>query len=221
MIRRYIPNTLTCCNLLCGCAGIVCSFTHPEIPTAWFVWAACVFDFFDGFSARWLKVTSAIGKELDSLADVVSFGVLPSIVMYHLMTASTTNSWLPWMAFLIAALSALRLAICNIEDTRTETFKGLNTPSNTIFISALPLLGLDWIYTTPVLVVITFIFSALLVSPFRFFAFKFKDFSWQHNRERFTFLAISVLLLAWLHAAALPLIILIYILLSLILRPKA
>ena len=124
---KHLPNFLTCCNLLCGCFGIVFLFEaeyrilHPEtvVPAAWFVWAACVFDFFDGFAARWTKSTSAIGKELDSLADMVSFGLLPSLVMYHMMRQVSSDQYLPYLAFLIAVCSALRLAIFNVDgDTK-------------------------------------------------------------------------------------------------------
>ncbi|MCX8490120.1 MAG: CDP-alcohol phosphatidyltransferase family protein, partial [Cyclobacteriaceae bacterium] len=105
-IKRYIPNFLTCCNLICGCLGIVYCLEERSIPAAYFVWIAALFDFLDGFAARLLKVYSAIGKELDSLADVVSFGVLPSLVMYKLIASSSSIAWLPYAAFLIAVFSA-------------------------------------------------------------------------------------------------------------------
>src|SRR5690242_19132741 len=137
---RHLPNFLTCCNLICGCFGIVCLLENRNIPAAYFVWTAGVFDFFDGFTARMLKVSSPIGKELDSLADVVSFGVLPALVMYKLIGDHTANEWLPYAAFMIAAFSALRLAIFNVDETQTDSFKGLNTPANSLFITSLPLL---------------------------------------------------------------------------------
>lgn len=219
MIRRQIPNFLTCCNLLCGCFGIVFLLEDRNVPAAYFIWAAGVFDFFDGFVARLLKVTSPIGKELDSLADVISFGLLPSLVMYKLIGNSTTNEWLPYIAFMIAAFSAIRLAIFNIDEAQTDNFKGLNTPANSIFISSLPLLpasvtsGLfqDWI-----LVMITIVFSLLMVSRIEIFALKFKNFGWADNKLRFTFLILAVLLLIVFQFSALPLIILLYIVLSLL-----
>src|SRR5688500_9495516 len=107
---RHLPNFLTCCNLLCGCFGIVVVLEGREIPAAYFVWLAGVFDFFDGFAARMLKVTSSIGKELDSLADVVSFGILPALVMYKMISTSSDSSALPYIGFTIAVFSALRLA---------------------------------------------------------------------------------------------------------------
>ena len=135
---RHLPNFLTCCNLLCGCFGIVFLLEDRGIPAAYFVWASCVFDFLDGFVARALKVSSPIGKELDSLADVISFGLLPALVMYKLIGAHTTIEWLPFIAFFTAAFSALRLAIFNVDETQTDSFRGLNTPANTLFITALP-----------------------------------------------------------------------------------
>jgi CDP-diacylglycerol---serine O-phosphatidyltransferase len=214
---RYIPNFLTCCNLLCGCFGIVFLLEGRTVPAAYFVWIACVFDFFDGFTARVLKVSSPIGKELDSLADVVSFGVLPSLVMYK-MIAESTEGPIAYAGFMIAAFSALRLAIFNVDETQRDSFRGLNTPANTLFITSLPLLHNrvgDWLYQPWVLVMITVAFSLLLVSRIEIFALKFKNFTWADNKLRFTFLILSVLLLAIFQVVAIPLIILLYIVLSL------
>lgn len=217
-MKKHLPNFLTCCNLLCGCLGIVFVLENRSVPAAYFVWAACIFDFFDGFAARMLKVASPIGKELDSLADVVSFGVLPSLVMYKMIAASTASVALPYIGFLIAVFSALRLAIFNVDETQRDSFKGLNTPANTLFITSLPLIHYaagEWLYQTWVLISITTVFSFLLVSRIEIFALKFKNFSWADNKMRFTFIAISVLLLATLHIVAIPLIIILYIILSL------
>lgn len=219
-MKKHIPNALTCCNLLCGCLGIIfCLEDRTTTPIAYFVWAAGVFDFFDGFAARWLKVTSPIGKELDSLADMVSFGLLPSLVMYKMIGASSTVTLLPYVGLLIAVCSALRLAIFNVDETQHDSFKGLNTPANTIFITALPFItgpiG-EFIHQDWVLISITFIFSLLLVSRIDIMAFKFKDFSWTNNKLRFTFLACAVLLLMLIGKPAIPLIILTYIGFSLV-----
>ena len=216
---RHIPNFLTCCNLVCGCLGIVYCLEERNVPAAYFVWAAAFFDFLDGFAARMLKVISPIGKELDSLADMVSFGLLPSLVMYKMLGASSPNSWLPYLGFFIAVCSALRLAIFNVDETQRDSFKGLNTPANTLFITSLPLLHSQvgsWLYKDWVLILITIIFSLLLVSRIEIFAFKFKDFSWKNNKVRFTFIAVSVLLLVLLGKIALPLLILLYIVFSLV-----
>ncbi len=217
-IKKHIPNLLTCCNLTCGCFGIVFCLEGRETPAAYFVWAAAGFDFLDGFAARMLKVSSPIGKELDSLADMVSFGLLPSVVMYTMISASTVDVWLPFIGFLIAICAALRLATFNVDETQTDSFKGLNTPANTLFITSLPLISWagNWLQTDWMLIAITIVFSWLMVSPIRFFAFKFKNFGWKDNKVRFTFLAISVLLLALLQINAIPVIILLYIVSSLV-----
>jgi CDP-diacylglycerol--serine O-phosphatidyltransferase len=227
---RHLPNFLTCCNLLCGCFAIVfllngvgwpvpvnAWFSSLELP-AFFVWIACVFDFFDGFAARALKVSSPIGKELDSLADMVSFGLLPSMVMFIMIKENTTNEMLPYIAFLMAVCSALRLAIFNVDETQKDSFRGVPTPANTLFITSLPFIGGavgQWLRQDWVLVIITLLFSLLLVARFELFALKFKNFRWTDNKVRFTFLAFSVLLLAVLHILAIPVIILSYIILSL------
>jgi CDP-diacylglycerol--serine O-phosphatidyltransferase len=163
-------------------------------------------------------VSSPIGKELDSLADVVSFGVLPAMVMYTMIGNSTASPALPYLGFMIAVFSALRLAIFNIDETQTDSFKGLNTPANTLFITSLPLVAPvvgSWLTQTWVLIAITTVFSFLLVSRIEIFALKFKNFSWADNKLRFTFLIVSVLLIIIFKVIALPLIILLYIGLSL------
>jgi CDP-diacylglycerol---serine O-phosphatidyltransferase len=218
---NHLPNFLTCCNLICGCLGIIFLWEDNTIPAAYFVWAACIFDFLDGFAARILKISSPIGKELDSLADVVSFGVLPSLFMYTLLVFESPFPYLPYVALLIAVCSAIRLAVFNLDETQSDSFKGLPTPANAIFITALPFLDypvFDFIHSPLILAVITVIFSLLLVSRIDLFALKFKNYSWGENKIRFTFLLLSVLLLAVLQLAALPLIIILYIALSLGIR---
>jgi CDP-diacylglycerol--serine O-phosphatidyltransferase len=211
---KHLPNFLTCCNLVCGCLGLIFLWEAPHIYTAYFVWAACIFDFFDGFAARMLKVSSPIGKELDSMADMVSFGALPSLFMYKQLQFESTVEYLPYVALLIAVCSALRLAIFNIDETQSDSFKGVPTPANTLFITGLPFLNypsLDFLFSPVVLTIITIVFSLLLVARFELFALKFKNFTWRDNKVRFTFLLISVFLLVALQFAAIPLIILLYI----------
>lgn len=218
-ILRHLPNALTCGNLLCGCVGILFTLQYSTAFAAWFVWAACAFDFFDGFTARILKVSSPIGKELDSLADMVSFGVLPAIMMFQMIDIISPSNFLPYVAFSLAAFSALRLAKFNIDENQTDSFIGLPTPANALFITSLvylkspwdTLISIDWL-----LVLITLIFSFLLVAPWELFALKFKNYQWVDNKVRFTFIAVSVLLLAVWQAAALPFVILFYILTSLL-----
>jgi CDP-diacylglycerol--serine O-phosphatidyltransferase len=141
------------------------------------------------------------------------------MVMYKMIGATTSHTWLPYVAFMIAVFSALRLAIFNVDETQSDSFKGLNTPANTLFVTSLPLIAFQvgpWLFQEEVLVAITLVFSFLLVSPLRFFAFKFKNFSWADNWLRFTFVGISVLLLVLFQVSAIPLIILLYIVSSLV-----
>jgi len=196
MITRHIPNFLTCCNLLCGCIGVVFVLSGKLTWGAYFVWISCVFDFFDGFAARILKVTSPIGKELDSLADMVSFGLLPSIVIYKMLVMAHVHEYVTYLAFSIAVFSALRLAIFNIDETQSDSFRGLPTPANALFLTSLPwltgMMGIA-VYEPWILCVITVVSSYLLVSGIPLFALKFKSFSWKDNKMRFTFLGLSVL----------------------------
>ncbi|HCM74841.1 MAG TPA: CDP-diacylglycerol--serine O-phosphatidyltransferase [Cytophagales bacterium] len=215
---RHLPNFLTLSNLFCGCLGILFAREFPLYAPAYFVWLACVFDFFDGFAARALKTTSPIGKELDSLADMVSFGVLPAMTMYTWLQQTSTNIYLPYVAFLIAIFSALRLAKFNIDENQKDTFIGLPTPANALFITGLVFLGSPFdivTSSTTGLLITTVLFSLLLVAPLNLFALKFKNFGWAENKLRFTFIGLAVLLLGWKQAEGVPLIILLYILLSL------
>ena len=134
MIKKHIPNAITCANLFSGCIGIVYAFNGALETAAYFVLLSGIFDFFDGFAARLLNVKSNIGKDLDSLADMVSFGFLPGVVMYQLLSQSDYASpYLPYLAFIITVFSALRLAKFNNDTRQTEDFIGLNTPMNTDF----------------------------------------------------------------------------------------
>ena len=188
------------------------------MPLAYFVWAACVFDFFDGFAARLLKVSSPIGKELDSLADMVSFGVLPALAMYRMIQQSGGPDGLPYIALLLAVFSALRLAKFNIDTRQSDSFIGLPTPANALFITALAFLPEGWLggvlSNGYALAVVAVLFSLLLVSPWELFALKFKHFGWKGNQIRFIFVLLSAgLLIGWGAIALVP-IILIYLLLS-------
>jgi len=238
-ISAHIPNFITCLNLLCGCLGIIFLFQGNIILAAYLIWLAAILDFFDGFFARILKAYSPMGKELDSLADMVSFGVLPSFIMFVLIQERTSNQFLPYIALIMAAFSALRLANFNIDTRQSETFIGLPTPANAIFISSLPLilsplpfllsqngmvLSINWINEW-VLIAITIIFSTLLVAELPLFSLKFKNYKWQNNKIRFSFLIVSVLLLLIFKIIAIPFIIIFYIMISvfekIILKRKA
>ena len=206
---------LTCGNLFSGCIGIVYAFNGDLKTVAFFVIISGVFDFFDGFAARLLHVKSDIGKELDSLADVISFGFLPGVIMYQLLLNADAGL-LAYAGFLITIFSALRLAKFNIDTRQTEEFIGLNTPMNTFFIISLPYL-LDYstlLANTYILLAITILVSYLLISELKLFSMKMNKLSWETNKYKFIFLIISVVLLAFLKFAALPIVLILYILFS-------
>jgi len=230
---RHVPNTITCLNLLCGCLSIVLS-TNGQLETAaYFIFAAAVFDFLDGFAARMLKAYSSIGKELDSLADVVSFGVAPAFIMYDLLLSViaqhdlsvdflTCGWFIAASAFLIAIFSALRLAKFNIDTRQTDSFIGLPTPANALFICSLAFMStgnhLLAVCTGNMffLLAVTVVFSYLLVAELPLFSLKFKSFDWKNNKTRYIFIALSAILLIILHWAGLAAVILLYIILSIL-----
>jgi len=176
-----------------------------------------IFDFFDGLAARLLKVSSPMGKELDSLADMVSFGFVPAAIMYHLIGP---EELVAYIAFVIAIFSALRLANFNIDENQESDFIGLPTPANALFISSLvfvktqPELG-QWL-TPAVLSSISIVFSLLLISPIRLFSLKLKNLSWADNKVRIIFIIASAVTISTLGFIGLPLVILLYIVLSLL-----
>jgi CDP-diacylglycerol--serine O-phosphatidyltransferase len=181
--------------------------------------AACVFDFLDGFTARALKVSSPIGKQLDSLADMVSFGVLPSLAMAWMIYEKTPFDGLSFIAFLLAVGSALRLARFNIDETQKDSFSGLPTPANALFITGLCFAvedGHTWILNSYLLLGLTLIFSYLMVSKLRLIAFKFDSFQWGGNELKLTFLGLAVLLAVFLGWSAPAPIILLYLTASLV-----
>lgn len=235
-IKHHIPNFITLLNLLSGCIAIVFIFENQLTIAAYLIGLAAVFDFLDGFFARLLKAQSPIGKDLDSLADVVSFGLVPGMILFKLLGYSigiSTNTgitaFIPFIAFLIPLFSALRLAKFNNDKRQTEVFMGLPTPANAILIASFPLIliqqstliGIDILsiqslfLSTVFLIAITIFLSYLLVAEIPLLSLKFKTFGWEENKIRFTFLGISGILLILLYYSAIPLIILIYILLSL------
>lgn len=223
-IKKHIPNFFTCLNLVCGCAAVLFSYTNHLDYAAWLIGIAAIFDFFDGMAARLLKVHSEIGKQLDSLADMVTFGVAPGAIMFMLIRPTLTpdNAYLVWISFLIPVFSALRLAKFNIDTRQSDSFIGVPTPANAILIASLPLISKyeplagSIIYNTNTLLLLTVLMSFLLVSEIYLIALKFKSFGWNGNELRFILIGISVILLLWLHFVAIPIIIFLYIIISLI-----
>lgn len=219
-MKKHIPNAITCANLFSGCIGIVFAFNGDLFTAAYFVLLSGIFDFFDGMAARLLHVKSAIGKELDSLADMVSFGFLPGVVMFQLLKASDFSSaYLPYLGFIITIFSALRLAKFNIDERQTEEFIGLNTPMNTLFIVSLPFIAQDYpavIGSSILLLAIIAINSFLLVSEIRIFSLKFKQLTWAKNKFKFIFLILAAVLIAFLRFTAIPFVLVLYIALSIL-----
>jgi len=219
-MKKHIPNTITCANLFSGCIGVVFAFKGELQIAAYFVLLSGIFDFFDGMAARLLNVKSAIGKELDSLADMVSFGFLPGVVMFQLLKLSDYSSeYLPYLGFIITVFSALRLAKFNIDERQTEDFIGLNTPMNTLLIVSLPFIAKDYpeiIGSSILLIALIAITSFLLVSEIKIFSMKLSDLTWQRNKMKFIFLMLSVVLIAVLQFTAVPFILILYIGLSIL-----
>ena len=220
-IRLFtIPNMLTLGNLICGSSAVVALLMHADFELAfWLVVASAVFDFFDGFAARLLKSVSAIGVELDSLADMVSFGLVPSVAMFCLWDVAPSSdlpSWMRYLTLTIVAFSALRLAKFNIDDTQTTEFCGLPTPANGLFCLSLAMLMAAGSISLPqwAILAISIGMAYMLISPIRMFALKFKGFGWQGNEIRYSFLALCVVLIAAFTRYAVPAIILLYIIIS-------
>ncbi|MFD2573173.1 CDP-diacylglycerol--serine O-phosphatidyltransferase [Spirosoma soli] len=223
-LLKHLPNAMTCGNLLCGCIGLVMALRgHLELAS-WLIGLAAILDFGDGFVARLVNVSGPFGKELDSLADVVTFGVLPATIVFQLCWFQELG-FISYGAFLIAVLSALRLANFNIDTRQSESFIGLPVPANAMLIAAFPLMGryqpqLDTIWQNDIGLGMMIAFSFMLVSDVPLFALKFKSFGWAENRIKFSFLLASLLLLLFLQYAAIPLIILLYIIVSLIFKER-
>lgn len=225
-IIRHIPNTLTCLNLFSGCVACVTAFQGDYNAALLFIFVSAVFDFFDGMSARLLKAYSNIGKDLDSLADDVSFGVAPSFIMFSLLREMSydgfmqpLSAWLPYAAFLLSVFAALRLAKFNNDTRQTTSFIGLPVPANALFWAALAAGGHDVLTggaIHPLMVVgLIGLFAWLMVSEIPMFSLKFKNLTWRDNKVSFTFLLVCLPLLLLLKTGGLAAIIVWYIVLSL------
>ncbi len=233
-MKKYIPNFITSLNIVAGTISIILSFEGYPMGAGFFIFAAAIFDFLDGFFARLLKVYSELGKQLDSLADLISFGLAPGFIVYNLFRSCLLMEKLEFenieiyklfvlsVAILIPLASAFRLAKFNIDTKQTSSFLGLPTPANAIFFASLPIiLGLKFdlltygiILNLKVLIPLVIIFSFLLVSRIPMFSLKFKNYAFKNNILRYSFLIISMLLIILLRFYALPFIIIFYILLS-------
>ncbi len=227
-IKKHIPNTITCCNLVCGCIATGFAWKGNYEMALSMIIIGNVFDFFDGFSARLLKVSSPVGKELDSLADVVTSGVAPATIVFGLLTevpkpfadVALFQQFAPYFAFFIAALSGLRLAKFNLDTRQTTTFIGLPTPANALFWAALAvgahdaLIASEWsFYALLVGVVLS---SYMLVAELPMFALKFKSFGLSGNLLKYGFIVLSAALLLWLGWTGFSLVVVCYIAISIV-----
>ncbi|PWH82786.1 phosphatidylserine synthase [Algibacter marinivivus] len=239
-MKKQIPNALTLLNLLCGCIATILAVNSNFVSAAIFVFLGIFFDFFDGFAARKLNVQSELGLQLDSLADMVTSGLVPGIFMYKLLSLTVdmpeiSNDWdsivrfegfkiatLPLLGLLITLASAYRLAQFNIDEDQQGFFKGLPTPANTLLIISIPLIiefqNSDAINAIILnkwfLIGLTFLSCYLLNSGIKLFALKFKNYSFKDNAIRYVFIILCIVLLIVLQFAAIPIIILLYIIMS-------
>lgn len=215
-IKKYIPNTITCLNLLSGTMAVMTAYEANYGLTVLFVLLAATFDFFDGFSARMLGVSSAIGKELDSLADLISFGFAPSMAAFSLLKGSEWE-WAAYFALIMTAFSALRLAKFNLDERQTSSFIGLATPANAVFWVGLAYSygGMTEVPHYPWAILLMLAVSCfLLVCELPMFSLKFKTFGWKGNQIRWIFIGGTVVLGIVLRQNALPYIIVWYTALS-------
>lgn len=236
---KHIPNFITSLNLAAGFVAIILASNNHELTASWLILVAMIFDFLDGFSARLLKAYSDMGKELDSLADVVSFGVAPSIIMYKLIAASVPDIDLSvsasgislsglviYLPVLMPVCAAWRLAKFNIDSTQATSFKGLPTPSNAIGVislviaanySTLPLLK-SFIESPVALIVYTVLLSLLMVTNIPLLSLKVKNLKLKGNEGRYILLGLILISVSIFGLAAAPLIIPFYIIASLLVR---
>jgi CDP-diacylglycerol--serine O-phosphatidyltransferase len=228
-IIRNIPNSITCINLLSGVMAIICALKgDAELwGMAAYNWAyifigiAAVADFLDGFAARLLHAYSPLGKELDSLCDMVSFGVAPAMIMYSCLETTCTTEWVKWFALAIPVCGALRLAKFNIDTRQTTSFIGLPIPANAIFwigysalcYSGASLLATDWLAICSLLIV-----SYLMVSELKLFSLKFKTWGWKGNECRWLIIITAILLVVCLGVPGLMWLIIAYLIYGLIFK---
>lgn len=220
-MSKHIPNLLTISNLICGCIALYFTFHGKLVFTAYLIGLAAVFDFMDGAAARLLNVSNPIGKELDSLADMVSFGLVPGSVVFHLLEEGALSQY-SFIALVIPIFSAYRLAKFNVDEDQNENFIGLPTPANCLVFISIPLITtfnsdstIACLVEIPeILLIITVLLSLALVSKINMFSLKFKNFKYKDNKLRFFLIMMSIILLTWLEFSAIPIIVMLYILMS-------
>ncbi|MCB0704022.1 MAG: CDP-alcohol phosphatidyltransferase family protein [Saprospiraceae bacterium] len=223
---KHIPNSITLINVFAGCCASICLFADADIWAIGFIMLAGMADFGDGLAARLLGVSSPVGKELDSLADMISFGFVPGLIAYKLLDQASgqTGDPINWIAipgFAITIFSAVRLARFNLDERQTQDFIGLNTPTCTAFFAGLLALGtrnifgisgmLDQVW---VLYLLIGLFSWLMNTDFPMFSFKFKQLSWKGNEIRYIFMVTTIVFFILLKEAAFSALVIVYILLA-------
>ena len=232
-----IPNIITLINLFLGCMAVSAAFLGQPTTAAGLIIICAILDFLDGTAARLLKAGSDMGKQLDSLADLISFGLAPAAIMYHYLSTSphptTMGAWLvshiPYLAFLLTVCSAIRLARFNTDTRQTSTFIGLPTPANAMFFATIPLvIGysgkqgqvyatlIDLTASIPKMSILILLFSWLLISPIRMFSLKFNSLGIKKNTTRYLFLLLTIMLFLFVGWESMPLIMLLYISTSII-----
>tara|TARA_B110001469_G_scaffold25529_1_gene26269 strand:+ start:6107 stop:6799 length:693 start_codon:yes stop_codon:yes gene_type:complete len=226
-VKSYIPHFITLLNLFSGCVAVIFALEGNMKLTAFFVCLGIFFDFFDGLLARKLNVQSELGVQLDSLADMVTSGLVPGLVLFHLLGLAPQLSWetynlLPYFGLLVTLASAFRLAKFNISTNQSDAFIGLPTPANALLIISLPLIleyqhsdAINAIILNPwFLIVLTLVSCYLLNAPIKLIALKFKTWNFKDNASRYILIVMSVAILAIFQFAGIPLVIVAYILLS-------
>lgn len=221
---KHIPNSITCCNLLSGCISIVLMCNGYAVAAGIMIFVAAIFDFFDGFAARLLKAYSPLGAQLDSLSDVVSFGVAPSFIIYYYLDQIVGFeiagfNIIPFAAFFLAIFAELRLAKFNIDDRQTTSFIGLPTPAMGLFVASLPftlesemLVSMSKFITNQYfLLAIIILFSFLMVSEIPFFSLKIKNLRFKENKHIYILAIFAIISFIVLGFAAIPFIMLFYI----------
>ena len=221
-MKKHIPNAITCCNLISGCIATYWAFQGDYRLALLFIVIGAVFDFFDGMTARLLHVSSPIGKELDSLADDITFGFAPSAIVFSFLSPLTTqlSPYIPYLAFVMAAFAALRLAKFNRDERQALGFIGLPTPANALFWGSLIVGAGQYIaplpYTAYIILIGTFVSCFLLISEIPMFALKFKSWGWKGNEVKYIFLLTCIPLLLFFGISGLSVIIAWYVVLSIL-----
>lgn len=216
-MKKHLPNFFTLLNLTLGCLGALWALQGDLTCAAWCLWLGAIADFLDGFLARLLQAHSPLGQQLDSLADLMTFGWLPASIMYQLLSQYTTPP-LPYVALLLPIFAALRLARFNLDTRQRYTFSGLPTPAQGLLVSTLPpVIAANqhtWLAQPYPLALLVVLLALLMVAPIQFIAFKFTTYTWRSNRLKYTLLLVTILLTLFFRTEGLALSLLAYIAIS-------